>query len=257
MSDATLLGGASLGLAGAVLLALAGWRTARRATTPEASALRAFAAFWLGAAAYAAADATWTLLHLAGLRTLPIDLAIQQAKLLSLCGSFAGLVCYLLVIFTGRPGARWLVGAGYVGLVGAWATYLGWRGPIGHHENEWSLVLDFARPQVAPVWAALVVLLLGPPLLAALGYASLLRLARDRDARRRVLLTSGSLVLFFVPEILVVLNGPTPTWRLVEHFLGLVAAAGIFAATRPARGEPDHHERARRTALDARVRELI
>lgn len=253
MSDATLALGAALGLACGALFVAAGARTWRRALEQGSPPLRAFAVFWLGSGAYIGADAAWRAAWLGGEHSLLVAVAVLQVKVAAVCAGFAGLVVYLLAIYSPRR-LRLRVAAAYFALFLALETFYTWRGPVGAYQGYSSLGLDYARSPPPFVWDALLVALFLPPLLATLGYASLYRLAPDGAAKRRIALTSGSLLLFFVPDLARWLVGGWEAWDLVERGLALGAGGVILAATRP--GGPKQR-RLPDADLAQRARELI
>ncbi|MEA3201160.1 MAG: hypothetical protein QOE90_2588 [Thermoplasmata archaeon] len=255
MAASHLLAGSILGLACAALLAWGGVRTWRRAIATGSPPLRAFAVFWLGAAGYVGADALWGLAWTSRFDELPFALAILQVKLASVCASFAGLVVYLLVIFSGSRRLRLPVAGAYLALFLALEAYYAWRAPFGVHVGFSSLGLDYLRPQPAPVWDALLLLLFGPPLVATVAYASLLRVTPGRAARRRVVLTSAALLLFFAPDLVGWLVGDLWWWDMAERALAFAAGLGILAATGTAPMRSPR--RPTDVAFTARARELI
>lgn len=231
MAGDWVLVGAGLGLACAAFFLVAAKRTWRRARDDASLPLSQFAVFWLGAAGYVGADALWSLAWIAGQDSLPLGVAILQLKLAAVCASFAGLVAYLLAIYTGRkPRTNLAVASAYLALFLALESYYMWRGPLGDHVGFASLGLDYARGAPA-VWRVLVVLLFGPPLVAAAAYARLWRVATEPGARRRVALTSASLFVFFAPELAGWFVGTWPGWFLVERGLALAAGVGMLVAT--------------------------
>jgi hypothetical protein len=256
MGRATLAAGVVLGLLCGALFLVAAARTLRRAHGAP-HPLRAFAVFWLGGGLYVGVDAAWGLASLVGLDSLPLAIVALQVKVASACASFAALVVYLVAIYKGgRPGrSEPVIGGAYLVLFLALEAYYTWRAPVGDHVGFASLGLDYARPQPGVAWDALLALLFVPPIVASLAYASLLRVANDGPSRRRIALTSASLLLFFAPDLVGWLVGDWPAWDLVERVLALCAGLGILAATGAARAAGPR--KALDPSLAARARELI
>jgi len=237
MSRPAIAAGAALALLCATLFAVAAWRTLDRGKR-AAGPLRAFAVFWLGGAGYAGADALWSFAYLAGVDALPVGIVVLQVKIASACASFAALASYLFGVFTGKSRANFPLAAGYLGLFLAIESYYAWRGPYAVHAGFSGLGLDYARD--APfVWDALLVLLFVPPIVATIAYVSLLRFAPSSRVRRRILLTTGSLALFFGPDLVGYLTGHWEWWDLAERALGLVAGLGMLFATSPRMAQRD------------------
>lgn len=255
MSDVAIAVGAAMGLVGAALFAAVGARTLRRAKG-ERTALRAFAVFWLGAAGYVGADSAWAALHVLGADALPLAVLALQAKLASVCASFAGLVVYLARVYRGDTRWRAPVAFSYLALFLALEAYYLYRIPVADRATFAAMAIDYARAAPKPVWDALLVLLFVPPIVATVAYATLARHASDGATRTRIRWTTASLLLFFAPDLVAWLAGSWPAWPLVERALALASGLGVIVATRPVAGTTGA-KRVADSALAMRMAELI
>ncbi|HEX2021480.1 MAG TPA: hypothetical protein VHH36_02120 [Candidatus Thermoplasmatota archaeon] len=235
MLPATVLGSAVAGAAIALALLLVGAKFHRRSRLEAQPVLAWFAAFWVGIGAYGLAEAAWALAYGAGATDLAVGLFVLHAKIVASVAGFASLVVYLLLV---RGADRRFVGAlvGAYGLVLALVeTFYAWRDPIAQEPGVWGMRLEYARNSVEPWWTLLLVVLMLPPFLASLSYATLLRHARDPVVRWRIQLVSLSLFAFFLPMFLAWRVGGWPYWGLIEKGLGAVMAGGVVLAMWPPR----------------------
>lgn len=229
MFPGSLLAASALAIGVAVLYAAVGRRVAGREGAPLP--LLMFGLFWAGMAAYGFLDAGWAL-AVAWLGVpLGASLVVLHLKILAAVAAFAGLVAYLLAIYTGRERVTWAVLAAYAGLYALVTYYYVWRDPVGQHVTAWGASLDYARPGGA-FQRAVVLLLFVPPALSAIAYAALLRVVEEPAARRRVAATATSLGVLFAGLTLGWLDGTLPWWGLAEKLLALAAALGVLWSMR-------------------------
>jgi hypothetical protein len=200
---------------------------------PSHFAIRLLALFWYGAGTYALVESLWSFSTFAGVGGLAVGEIVLQLKLLSSIGGFGGLVCYLLAIYTGRARVVALVAVAYVGIYASALYYYAWRDPVAQEAGIWGARLVYANPGGGPYWTALVLALFVPPALAALAYASLVRLVRDPAGRYRITVVSLGLLLFFAPMPMGWVTGAFPWWGLAEKLLGLTSALVVVAAFHP------------------------
>lgn len=221
----TVLAASAFALGGAFLYAAVGLRVAARGASRLP--LRLFALFWTGMAAYALLDAAWALAVASLDVPLAASLVVLHLKIIAAVTAFAGLVAYLLAIYSGRERVTWVVLGAYL-LVFVVVTYFYvWRGPVDHHLTTWGASLDYARPG-GLFQQAVVVLLFVPPALSAVAYAFLLRVVHEPRARLRVAATSAALVILFAGLTLGWLNGKWPWWGLAEKVLAVTAALVVL-----------------------------
>lgn len=223
-----------------------------------------FALFWLGVGTYGLAEAAWSLAWLAGAHGLWLGLLVLQVKIFASVSAFLGLVAYVALLVTGRRRLLRPLVAAYALLFLATETFYLWKGPIGQRVGLWGMRLDYVQTSVEPWWTMLLVALFVPPMLAALAYASLARIADDPILRRRIGLMALALLGFFGPLLLGWMSGNIPWWGLAEKGLSLLTAlAGLAAMGDAARGtgtlegKVAAHRIRREAALQARARELL
>ena len=260
---------AAAGLVIGVGYAAAGGFLLRRAHRSRQLALRLFAAFWLGVGAYAVAESAWAFSYAAGARSLTLALVVLQLKILGVTVGFAGLVAYLAFLYTGGRRAVRIALGYYVMVYAILQAHYAYRQPVGQREAMWGMRLDYANPSAEPAWTLALAMLLVPPIIAAIAYASLLRVAREPALRRRIVLTALSLLLFLTPTLLAWRAGGAWWWGPTEKALGALAAIGMFGALRAAykdgagaTGEGlanrmATHRFARDAALRERARDLV
>lgn len=192
-----------------------------------------FALFWLGVGAYGAAEVVWAATALAGFSGFHFGVVILNVKLVSISVGFFGLVAYLLYIYSGRKWFLWGLAAAYAFLYLVLQHFYTWKGPVGQSVGVWGMRLDYAVQDPGAYWTLVVVLLFVPPMLAAVAYAGLLRVARQPASRYRVVVTSVAFLLFFGVLPLGWLNGDWYWWGLVEKMLGAGTAVAVLAAVAP------------------------
>lgn len=259
MEDAKLWIAATLGASIGAAMLVVGAKLHRRSRLASQPALLWFAAFWVGVGTYAIAEAGWVFAWLAGVRALPLGLFVLHLKIASTCAGFAGLVLYVLALRGVGKRASSVAAGGYLVILALVETHYSWREPINVAAGEWGLRLGYARASAEPWWTIMLLLMLAPPILAAASYATLLPHAREPEQRMRILLTSGSLLLFFVPTLLAWKAGGWAWWGLTEKLLGLLMAVGVVLAMWPPRRLQTFARapRMRDTGLEERARLLI
>lgn len=260
--------GAALGALVATVYLTVGALVVRRAARERQAALVGFSTFWLGVGLYAAIDSAWAFSLLAGAASLMVSTAVLHLKVAAVCAGFGGLVAYLVRLYSGRVRLVAAVGAYYASVFLALEWHYFMRVPIGQKLGTWGAQVVYANPSPQPAWALMLAALMLPPMLAAIAYASLLRVAREPAIRRRIVLTSSSLLLVLAPTLLSWLAGGWPWFGLVGKLLSLAAALAMMGAVTQARrhGRPmeegltrqlDALRDSKRAALMERARELV
>lgn len=253
--------GAALYLTVAAFLAARAWRT-------RSWPLFGLALFWAGVGAYALADALMTALWLAGVAAFALGVVALHWKVATICVAFGGLVGYLAYVYSASRRVVVAVALWYAALAAAYEGWYAARAPRGIAAHVWGTSLQYAHegPQLA--WWALLVALFLPGIVAAVLYARLAGYAGSPTIRRRILVTSTALMLFFVPSLSAWLYGHWYWWGLVEKIIGIAAGVLMLAVAYSAwaaRRVPDEEildrvraqRRAASAALAMRVRELV
>ncbi|HWH09186.1 MAG TPA: hypothetical protein VNX21_08300, partial [Candidatus Thermoplasmatota archaeon] len=216
----------------------------------------AFALFWFGVGVVNALQAFLEVVALVRDPGLPLAFAVWNTRIVLALTSFAGLVYYLLYVYTGRPTSRSALIVFYALAFLLMQVWLMGARPTGTDVQGWRVDLTFEDPEKTPLYGLVVVMFFVPPLVAAAAYLVFMRLATGAAQRRRVRLLSASLVVYFAGLTLGYLNSGWAWWGLMENVLGLAAAAGAIAAFRPPR-EADAHDHARESAFAERVHQLV
>ncbi len=237
---------AELGLEGirltaSVLYAVVGLLVLRRKVDADSRlAQLGFAAWWVG-------------LAILGLLNIPLALGWDllagglvawslyvYAVFAILFAALAGLVYYLIFLYTGKRTA-WVPVAAFYGVMLAYMIYLiEWFGPyIGVEDGARALLFAQEHPPVALLMFSMGLSL--PPLAAAAAYMALFFRLDGREARYRILLVSLGLGLWFMYSVFGTLfrfiteTEETYAGLVVAQVVGLVAALMVLAAYAPPR----------------------
>lgn len=229
----TLVLGAALAVLAAILYAYVAVRVGRRRVSEDARlASKLFALWWNALAGITALGALSTILGLAGVRSLPVYVAISNVALLCLVLGLWALLYYLVFLYTGSRRALVPLSVCYALLYAATVGVQVWRHPLSVTEGTWSTTIAYERPLPRAGTIVFTVLILVPQLLAALAYLSLYFRLEDRTKKYRVLLVSGSILFVFAAPLV----GPALAgegWPLVSRIIGLAAATATLAAFVP------------------------
>lgn len=233
----TLLAGAALDLAAAGLFAWVALRVrSRPAQSPGAArALGAFALWWWSAGAIAVLNGAAHALAAFGALDLALLATLRLAGLVPLCTGMAGVLAYFAFLLTGRAGA-WkgaalTYGAWFPALVYAFVVSQPTRVVVG----VWRVDLAFAAPPPPAVFAAIVALTVGPPMLAALASLRLLRTEQDPTRRYRLALVATAIGLWFGALMVARLSPDDAFQFAMRPVLGLgIAVLTVWAYDPPA-----------------------
>ena len=163
--------------------------------------------------------------------TVSAFLTVTIVILALLCVGLWGLLFYLLFLFTNRRDLAVPLAIGYV-LYFAFLTYFIMAGdPTSVESTKWGHEIEYADPiESGPVYWAAILLLILPPFLAAGGYLSLYWKADQPVQKRRILLVSMSILVWFGSALVSTGAGESDAWRIVSRLIGLAAAATILYA---------------------------
>jgi hypothetical protein len=240
--DALSLLSVLLSAAGAVLFFVVGRTIHRRHVSPEArSAQLAFVTWWYG---LGAVSAVGTVLALPGFpRDLLLFLGLTIVLLAVLCAALAGLLHYLVFLYTNRNMLAALA-AGYAVLFALLLAFVFGNHPDGVESTPQGPQLHYATPiTTGPLYILVVVLFIVPPIVASLAYLSLYWKADDAMLKRRILLVSLSIAVWFGSSLVGLSPGARQAqwWVITSHVISLAAAATILYAYRGLR--PSHPQR--------------
>lgn len=239
MSAATLVAGAALDLTTLALYLHAGRLILRRARASPGQALQGFALFWYAVAVVNALNAVLLLLAAAGAATLPVAFGLWDTRIALALIGFAGLVYYLLYLYVGRAGLRYVVALAYLGIFLLMQVWLIQSRPVAADVQEWWVGLEHANPAKTPLYYAIVILFFIPPLVSAIAYAFIVRHVHDPAQRRRGRLTAIALAAYFAGLTFGYLDPSVAWWGLAENILGIGAGLVVIAANHDPVHTPD------------------
>lgn len=200
-------------------------------------AATAFAAWWLGLGIFQAMAIGNALVTATIGWSFAAYMAYLHALLLELTLILAALTYYFVYIFTGRRNSWIWVAAGYVFFYAFLLYYVALADPAGLVIEDGSTNVDYANDLEGSALAtALGLLLIGPPLIGAIGYLSLYFKAPGRSQRFRIGAIGGAFLVWFGSSLLVSnltdLAG-TITWRVLSSMIALGASFLVYVAFRP------------------------
>ena len=195
----------------------------------------AFATFWYGVGIVNGLQAGLEVVAVFRDPGVPLAFAVWNTRIAVALASFAGLVYYLLFVYTGRRRLFWSTLLFYVATFMLMQVWLMQSGPAGTDVSHWRVDLRFEHADKGALYKLVVLMFFVPPLLASAAYAMVLRMAKTPMQRHRVRLMSGSLGVYFLGLTMGYLNTGWPWWGLVENLLGIGAALVAILALRPPR----------------------
>ncbi|HEX2021650.1 MAG TPA: hypothetical protein VHH36_03005 [Candidatus Thermoplasmatota archaeon] len=234
----TLLASGLVNLVAGAAFVRVGLHFRRRPAEPaNRLAVRAFAAYWIGVGLYVSSwGGVLDVLASFGVAPFGLFLAARYASLPIACAALGALMFYFAFLFTGRRAWIWISALAYAATLAAGAWYVWARDPVGVSVQAWRTDLAYASPFGSPALNAIVLMLVLPPMLGALAYATLARRAPTDAARRRILLVSAALFLWNGSALFARLSDDD-FWQLVTRpVAGLAAAALALYAYREGGG---------------------
>lgn len=233
MTATTLAAGALLDILSLVLFARVARLVLEEYPDAPGRTREAFAAFWYGVALVNGLQAGLELVAVFRDPGVPLAFAVWNTRIAVALASFAGLVYYLLYVYTGRRRLFWSTLLFYVATFLLMQVWLLQSGPNGTDVTHWRVDLDFAHSDEGPLYKLVVLMFFVPPLVASVAYALVLRMASTPLQRWRVRLMSWSLGSYFLGLTAGYLSPGWPWWGLVENLLGIAAAIVAILALRP------------------------
>lgn len=216
----------------AALFALVGRAVQRRPVSAESrSANVGFVTWWYGIAALTVVGAVQTL------PGFPLDLrlflVLTVLLVFVLCAALVGLIHYLVFLYTSRRNILTYLVVGYLAYFAVFLAFLWQSHPIGVEAERWGPTIEYERTiDSGPLYIAVIAGLLGPPLIAAAAYLRLYRVVDDRMLKRRILLVSLSILVWFGSSLVGLTPGAEGAdwWRVTSRLIGMAAAATILYA---------------------------
>lgn len=247
----------SLAVLAAGVFGLVGHRVMNRAVSQElAIARNAFALWWYLLALTTLVGALQSVIAISALpdgasKGIVIDqgvahvmTAIGMASILLVCAALAGLVYYLVFLFTNSRRSLYFLAFGYLVYYILLAYFVLASAPDGVEVQNWRTKIHNAAPiEGGPLYYTVIGLLILPPFLAAIAYLTLYFRVEDPVLKRRVLLVSLSIIGWFGSALVSTIErvGDSTEWQVASRFIGLAAAGTIYyayAGLRPRGGEP-------------------
>ncbi|MCA1813022.1 MAG: hypothetical protein LC624_03605 [Halobacteriales archaeon] len=230
-----LLVDAAVDLAVAVLYAYVGLRLARRPVPEEAApAQRMFSLWWFALAATGLVAGALSLAAWQGARDPGLFTYLGLLSTATFCLAMLGLVDYLVFLFTGKEprAALAVLYCGYFALV-AWTALTHHAGALD--ASGWRPVLRTGEPTAfVPLVLGLVLLFL-PQVGGALAYLTLYRKVEAAEQRYRIVLVSGSILLWSAGVVVISQPElfPSDALQLAGRAIVLASAVSILAAYQP------------------------
>jgi hypothetical protein len=237
MNQPTLLFSAFFAVISAGIYGYVGWRLSKRviASSEARLAWNSFTVWWYGLAATTLIGGLLSIFGAFGLTSLPLFVTATYINILPACIALWGLLYYLIYLFTGSR--RWLLPLAifyiiyYILLV----YYTTVRIPDSVEVGRWGTTLVYHTPPTGPFFLILAVLLFVPQIIGSIAYFTLYFRVTDVTQKYRILLVSGSLMIWFLSPYAAVAGGLSQhdSWQIASRFIGLAAPLTILMAYLP------------------------
>lgn len=243
--QATIAASILFSLLSATAFLLVGRTVLRRSVSPDLRLPRdAFGAFWVALGATTVFGAAMTAAARWLDPGLELFVTLNLVTLLILCVGLWGLLFYLVFLYTDSRRAALPLAVGYLAFFGCLVYYVLSSRPVGVQLGRWGVELEYARPiDSGPLYIAVILFLVLPQVLAGFAYLSLYPRVADPLQKRRILIVSLSIILWFATGF--ALASPelrrSDEWQLASRMIGLAATAAIYyayAILRPGQGGP-------------------
>lgn len=214
-----------------------GYRLAkRRVEGPNKLAASLFATWWLVLGGLQIVALGQRIAASLGVLDVAFHVTITEITFLALCVALWALLYYLVFVLTGARRAMLPITVFYAGFY-IWILYLIVSlQPTGATLSETgSVTLAYASEPAPWVVGVLLALLLGPVLVAAVGYFRLFFRVEGTTQRYRIGLIAVTLLGWFGSSAIASAAGVSRNayWAPVSSLLGLAAAVAIYFAYQP------------------------
>lgn len=237
MTQPTLLISTFLALAAAVIYFFVGRGLRERQLKDEDAqrAWRYFVVWWTGLAFSTLISTLMNFLGFLNVMDLAIFVSLSHLNSFVISLSVAGLVYYLLYLFTGNSKLFNPTIALYALFYALTIYFVQSNNPIGVEVTPWNTTLIYEHGPEGPFFFVLLVFLIFPTLFGSLFYLSLFFRIRDRSQRFRILIVSLSIIIWFGSSFLVSAAGPAENnvWPIISRLMGIAAATAIYFAYFP------------------------
>ena len=220
-----------------VFLIWVGWAVGRRpASTPGARlAGSTFAAWWYALAASSAVSGIGAVATALGDPPVSLLTGLQFLNVAAICMGLAGLLYYLVFLYSGRSGHFWPLAIAYslfaAGLVRA---MVGW-GPVAVVATRYDASVVYADPGSEASVLVLLLVLVGPQLLASLALFLLATRLPHSASRVRLLVVAAAIFAWFGSVFAgeaVGLSG-NDAWEVLQLWIPVLVGASVLLVHRP------------------------
>lgn len=194
-----------------------------------------FAAWWYALAASTGATALTDGLTAVADPPLSLVMGLQFLSVAAVCMGLAGLLYYLVYLYTGRTGSFWPLVAGYALFAGVLIQVMAAWEPVGVVAAEWGASIDYARPASDATVLMLLLVLIGPQLAASVALFLLAARLPDSAARVRLLVVATAIFAWFGSTLLATAVGATSNtaWQVLQLWIPVLVGLGVLLAHRP------------------------
>jgi hypothetical protein len=210
---------------------LIGVRLSERKVSPHHRlAANQLAMWWGGLGADLAVSGVLLFVALGGGLSFATAVTLYLVTIIVVISALWGVTGFLVYVYTGRYHLL-EVSAIYVAF---YVIYLYWffaTGPYQMVIKSGSTVWRYSATANLPLEAVLVVLLIGPEIVAAVLYLSLWRRTDDAAQRYRIALVGGGILLWFAIDVFI--PGDTIMWLIAKTSVEVVPALMSLAAYFP------------------------
>lgn len=258
MADPYLPFSIALAIASGIVYGAVGYQVGKRPTSPDDHlAMRMFQAWWFGLAGLSVFTPVVAIMRVFDLDSFGVMMALIQILLIVVFAAIAGLVYYLLYLYTGK---KWVLGAVivYFAIMIVWLEYIllaaniaGWGVPIhcgpeeartlcpdGTQSNF--LTADGEAIETDPLQSLIFGLLVAvPPLLSAVAFFLLYFKTNMLEQKYRIAMISAALVLWFGSSLVGTVTGISSdestqrAWQLANGTVALCASIAVYIAYKP------------------------
>lgn len=233
----TLLFSTLFALVSAGIYGYVGWRLSKRIVSSSEGRLAwtSFTLWWYGLAVTTLIGALLNLFGALSVTSLPLFVTATYINILPACIALWGLLYYLIYLFTGNRRSLLPLAVFYIIYYVLLVYYTTASIPESVEVGRWSTTLIYRTPLRGPFFVILAVLLFFPQIIGSIAYFTLYFRVTDVTQKYRILLVSGSIIVWFLSPYAALAAGLAEQdwWQLVSRFIGLAAALTILMAYLP------------------------
>ena len=238
-NQSTLLFSAFFAMIAAGIYGYVGWRLSKRVIFSADARLAwgSFTVWWYGLAITTLIGGFQNLFGVVGLTSLSLFVTAAYINILPACIALWGLLYYLIYLFTGNRRLLPPLAVFYIIFYVLLVYYTTTSIPDHVKVGRWSTTLINHAPLTGPLFVILAILLLVPQIMGSIAYFTLYFRVTDMTQKYRILLVSGSIIVWFLSPYAALAGGLAQHdwWQLASRFIGLAAALTILMAYLPPR----------------------